>query len=277
MTPEKLRDYRYWYENDLNAEQILKAVQGFKGGWKAVFPKGIPCWASRLRNYFNILPDSLMRFDWQREQTIYKKNLVDGGFMAFHALHGAVYKDEKNRVWLQMATAAGVYHYEGEVNKRKKAAAFLKPQMMMPIFKLVSPDGTGGSLELVLTNPKGHLFGDSTVVDPLHWKKISDRIVDHWLYEGSYNYAETVTVGYDNHVKADVDTHREWPGFYINPDQKSPLKDREFPERDGRGALLFEQIKYISPAVNSSPKRTNIIPRNLAASSLPPVADPDNW
>jgi hypothetical protein len=275
MSPEKLRDYRNWY--DLNAEQVLTAVQRTKGGWKTVFPKGIPCWASRLRNYFNITPHFLMRYDSQREWTNYFKHLVKRSLMEWHALHGAVYKDKQNRDWLQMATAAAVYHYSGKVNKRKKAAAYIKPQALMPIFKLISPDGTGGSRELILTNPKGWIFGDSTVVDVLHWKYIRERVVLQEPYEGSYNFAETITVGYDEHVKADVDTHREWPGFYINPDPDSALKDRGFPERDGRGALLFEQIKYISPAVNASPKRTNHIPRSLAASHLPPVADPDHW
>jgi hypothetical protein len=161
------------------------------------------------------------------------------------------------------------------ITTRKKIKAYIKPQMMMPIFKLISPDGTGGSRELVLTNPKGWLFGDSTIVDVLHWKYIRDRVVLQEPYEGSYNYAETISSGYDEHVKADVDTHREWPGFYINPDPDSALKDRGFPERDGRGALLYTQINYVSQAVKSSPKRTNIIPRSMAASHLKPVANPD--
>jgi hypothetical protein len=50
-----------------------------------------------------------------------------------------------------------------------------------------------------------------------------------------------------------------------------------FPERDGRGALLYTQINYVSQAVKSSPKRTNNIPRSLAALHLPPMADPDTW
>jgi hypothetical protein len=275
MSPDKLRDYRNWY--DLSAAQVLAAVQKTTGGWATVFPKGIPCWASRLRNYFNVTPHFLMRYDSQREWTNYFKHLVKRSLMEWHALHGAVYKDKQNRDWLQMATAAAIYHYSGENNRRKKVAAYVKPQMMMPIFKLISPDGTGGSRELVLTNPKGWLFGDSTIVDVLHWKHIRNRVVLQEPYEGSYNYAETITSGYKAHVRADVDTHREWPGFYINPDPDSALADRGFPERDGRGALLFSQEKYISPTVNASPKRTNIIPRGLAASHLPPMADPDTW
>jgi hypothetical protein len=272
MSPEKLRDYRNWY--DLNAAQVLKAVQDIKGGWATVFNKGIPCWASRLRNFFNVTPDCLMRFDWQRERAIYDKRLINRGLKAWHALHGAVYKDKQNREWLQMSTVAGVYHYEGEVNKRKVAGAYVRPQAMMPIFKLVSPDGTGGSRELILTNPKGRLIGDGTVVDVLHWKHIRNRVVLHETYAGSYNYAETITLGFSAHEKADVETHREWLGFYINPDPDSALEKRWFPERDGRGALLADQVAYGPQAVITSPKRVPIA-RGLAASHLPPIADPD--
>ena len=273
MSPDKLRDYRNWY--DLNAEQVLVAVQKIKGGWKTIFPKGIPCWLSRLRNYFNVTPHFLIRYDEKRADFIYDWKVVKGGIMESHALSGDAYRDGERRIWLQMATAAGVYHYKGEVNLRKKAVAFIKPQVLMPIFKLISPDGTGGSRELVLTNPKGRILRDGAVGNVAKWEYVRNRVVLQEPYEGSYNFAETITSGYSEHVKADVDTHREWPGFYINPDPDSALKDREFPERDGRGAMLFEQIKYVSAAVNASPKRTNIIPRSLAASSLPPIADPD--
>jgi hypothetical protein len=273
MTPEQLRDYRNWYE--LTAKEVLDAVREIKGGWGTVFNKGIPCWASRLRNYFNVTPKFLMRFGSRKEWEIYHTRLVNREFMAWHALHGAVYKDKQNREWLQMATAAAVYHYQGEVTVGKEIGAHIRPQMMMPIFKLVSPDRTGGSREVILTNPKGWLFGDSTVATDHTWEYVRGRVVLQETYAGSYNYAETITRGYDAHKAADVKTHRTWPGFYINPDPDSKLEDRGFPERDGRGALLHTQINYVSQAVKSSPKRTNIIPRGLAASHLKPVANPD--
>ncbi len=50
MTPAFLSNYRNWHE--LTAAQILSGVQKITGGWASVFPKGIPCWASRVRNYF---------------------------------------------------------------------------------------------------------------------------------------------------------------------------------------------------------------------------------
>ena len=83
MSPDKLRDYRNWY--DLNAREVLTAVQQTKGGWKTIFPKGIPCWLSRLRNYFNVTPHFLMRYDEKRADFIYDWQLVKRGFMESHA------------------------------------------------------------------------------------------------------------------------------------------------------------------------------------------------
>ena len=75
--------------------------------------------------------------------------------------------------------------------------------------------------EVIITNPSNWLSGDSTVVKVLHWKYIRDRVVLQETYAGSYNYAETISVGFSAHEKADVNTHREWPGFYLNPDPDS--------------------------------------------------------
>ncbi len=197
MSPEELRDYRNWHE--LTAKDVLNAVREIEGGWATVFKKGVPCWASRLRNYFNITPKFLKRYDSEKEWRVYHARLVNRGLMAWHALHGAVYQDKADRDWLQMATAAAVYHYQGEVNIRKEVGAYIKPQMMMPIFKLVSPDRTGGSREVILTNPKGWIFGDSTVADCDQWAYVRNRAVLKETYAGSYNYAETITRGYDAH------------------------------------------------------------------------------
>jgi hypothetical protein len=37
------------------------------------------------------------------------------------------------------------------------------------------------------------------------------------------------------------------------------------------------RIAYVGQTVKSAPKRPDIIPRGLAASHLPPMADPDTW
>jgi hypothetical protein len=264
MTAAELSNYRNWH--DRTAAQILYAVQNIRGGWATVFPKGIPCWASRVRNYFNVTPHDLMRFDKERERANYNKHFKYQSGLAWYALHGAVYKDKQNLEWLQMSSSATVYHYEGEVNASKHVEAFMNPQSRLPIFKLISPDGTGGSRELILTNPSNWLSGDSTVVKVLHWKRIRDRVVLQETYAGSYNYAETITLGYKAHEKADVKTHREWPGFYLNPNPDSLLSERGFPERDRRGALLADQIEYTPNRSDLPAPRGGTIPRSLAAS-----------
>jgi hypothetical protein len=239
MTLDELRDYRCWHEK--TAWDVLNAVIQV-GGWAKVFDKGVPRWASRVRNYFNATPDYLMRFDEGREEAAvrafhqYKKGL------SRFALHGAVYKDKERRLWFQMTTAATIYHYEGEVNKRKMVKAAVLPQRLIPIFKLVSPDGTGGSREIIIKNPKGWVFGDSTVVPVLHWENIRSRVVTREEYIGSYNYSETITVGRDQHEMRDVKTHSHDKGFYLDPGRDTTLKERGFRERDERGALLADQV-----------------------------------
>ncbi|MGL4550755.1 MAG: hypothetical protein ACRC33_06170 [Gemmataceae bacterium] len=239
MTVEELRDYTCWQEK--TAWDVLNAVIQV-GGWATVFDKGVPRWASRVRNYFNATPDYLMRFDEGREEAAvrafhrYKKGL------SRFALHGAVYKDEDKRLWFQMTTAATIYHYPGEVNKRKMVKAAILPQSLIPIFKLVSPDGTGGSREVILNNPKGWVFRDSTVVDVLHWGKVRDRVITREEYIGSYNYSETITVGRGAHEVRDVKPHSTEKGFYLDPGRDRTLRERGFRIRDDRGALIAEQI-----------------------------------
>lgn len=60
MSLENLQKYSYWI--DKTPHEIFFAVKTL-GGWRTVFPasKPFPVWASRIRNYFNILPTSLRR------------------------------------------------------------------------------------------------------------------------------------------------------------------------------------------------------------------------
>ena len=70
--------------------------------------------------------------------------LLPLGLQAF-ALTGDTYDDERGLVWYQMSTAGAVYHYPGAVTWYKKLDAAQKFQSFMPVFKLISPDETGGS------------------------------------------------------------------------------------------------------------------------------------
>jgi hypothetical protein len=54
----KLRHYQYWIGR--TPEEIFFAAK-LCGGWKTVFPTCLPVWASKVRNYFNVLPTTLTR------------------------------------------------------------------------------------------------------------------------------------------------------------------------------------------------------------------------
>src|SRR6266487_2929990 len=56
----ELRNYRKWVGK--SPTDILMDVVRC-GGWEAVFDTGLPRWAHRLRNYFNVAPRKLQRLD----------------------------------------------------------------------------------------------------------------------------------------------------------------------------------------------------------------------
>lgn len=261
MTPAELRDYKNWHHK--SPAQILYYVRRIRGGWLTVFPQRLPMWASRLRNYFNVTPEFLMRYDWEREDAATETHHRNRSGFARFALHGAVYKDRQNRDWLQMSTSALGYHYPGKVTKYKKWETFWSTQSEMKIFKLISPDGSGGSRELIIRNPTATANGDSTVVKVLHWEYIRPRTV-HNEYTGSYNYADVITNGFPAHERYDMDTHLDWENFYVDPkDPYSALECRRFPVCDVMGHILADQDLY---------QRSN-----KTWSTKERVPDPDLW
>lgn len=58
MNISDLRDYSKWIGQ--RADKVYFAARAV-GGWKVVFPNGLPRWASKVRNYFNVLPTTLKR------------------------------------------------------------------------------------------------------------------------------------------------------------------------------------------------------------------------
>src|SRR5262245_39844769 len=60
MNLDELQKYKCWI--DKTPHEIFFAAKAH-GGWKNVFPaaKPFPVWASKVRNYFNILPTLLTR------------------------------------------------------------------------------------------------------------------------------------------------------------------------------------------------------------------------
>ncbi len=234
------------------------------GGWSSIFPMEIsvdfkfpedgvpkpkldasvskfPAEQSRVRNFFNVTPKYLTLLSSPaaklRMQSI--KGLRTAAIDAItFPFSGQVYVDEmRSRYWFQMTAAGGVYHYVGEVNAMKVAEALRLGQTASPIFKLVSPDNLGGSLEVIVKNnfwtrklpnrmtvmTRRETIGSLGVATSV----ITDMVTDE-VFQGSYNYAETATKGILLHEYCDVFPHSEVPGFYVNPPKHSTLETRRF-------------------------------------------------
>jgi len=253
----ELRDYNNWINKGPIEirDSVIKA-----GGWHVVFPMPnesgwvadmkaalsppellFPLWASRVRNYFNEIPLTLTRLS--EGESLIKvmkiKNLNRWLGLHSFALSNDVYRDHGGREWFEMSTAGGIYHYSGEVNARKKIGAFLSSQATIPVFKLISPDDTGGSLEVIIENPQTNQLKNPLGGDALKFgqKRIGDvgqvvsvihkRIVQD-LYQGSYNYSETVIRRLPEHEYRDVDSHRHDSMFYVDPPPSQKIVDRRF-------------------------------------------------
>lgn len=276
MDLKMLQDYKEWLKR--SPEDIINAVKGLNtgkeiSGWavvfnSSVFPKGIPVWAHRVRNFLNREPRFLSRLH-NNEGSIFlnavykvkprQENTTEKVLRIF-ALTNHVYKDESNTVWFQMSPGGAIYHFR-EVGNATFAAGVQEwmGQGGTPIFKLIAPDGTGGSSETIVKNelrvsrtvsamlPKasrGAVIGDLNVPMPVH-----HIIQDDLEYQGSYNYADTVDLGNAFHEKFDVQPHKDKGRYktYVNPDGRDgrhvPLKFRQFPDIvKGESIPLAEQI-----------------------------------
>jgi hypothetical protein len=246
LYPSELRDSSEWVLS--NAQDVLDSVKKW-GGWKKIFPNGIPPWLHKLRNYFNVEPRYLRLVDkpvtdhWMREVRSHGQ-LND--FVGRRTLSDHVYFDEEVEVWYQMAVGGTIYHWGTHVNYPRLEAAYthvVHDQTEIPIFKLVCPDGTGGSKETIITNP----IRDRVRVKVPHgfeWRvrrlsklgetnrqvSVASIVVTDMKHQGSYNFAETSVVGLEEHKKADVHTHERDPVYIDPPDRFAPLTDRIFNE-----------------------------------------------
>jgi hypothetical protein len=240
----ELTDSREWV--DQNAQDILKSVIE-AGGWAKVFPKGVPTWLHKLRNYFNVEPKCLRLVDKQPTDhamhEIRSHGQIDGIITQF-ALTGDVYFDEETETWYQMGAGGTIYHWGGGVTWEPADAfstQFLRGQARIPIFKLICPDGTGGSKETIISNPKVRVVqvvaahgvmnerqGTTTIGAKNKAVLIIDRVETNMKYQGSYNFAETSVVGLDKHKKNDVEPHHKDAVYIDPPDRFEPLKDRFF-------------------------------------------------
>jgi hypothetical protein len=250
----QLKRYENWVGH--SPLEIRGAVVAL-GGWVKVFPRGepFPLWASRVRNYFNERPNQLKllgvkeRSKAKRLIGLSPASLARKGLFATLGFSGDVYVDEVGRYWFEMSTAGTIYHYEGEVSDAlwyKKWEAFVSRQKSIPVFKLISPDRTGGSLELCVHNWTS-LGGKSQIGPEGKWVNIKTRVVINEVYKGSYNYSETGLMGFDEHNFRDVEPHSEEAGFYADPRPSTEtLANRRFQRDDWRGRPIADSDDYIS-------------------------------
>jgi len=237
----QLRVYKNWIGK--TPIQIRKFVID-AGGWGEVFPKSeeLPVWAHRIRNFFNQTPGALKRLPGSYRPKGYRLGIT------MVTLTGDAYLDPDGIVWYQMSPAGTVYHYPGKVNFLKKGNAAGSLQAQIPVFKFISPDGTDGSLELIVHNWRSYYipgtpfdFGENTLGKVNEWTDITYRTEFAKAYEGSYNYSETVIAGFGAHEHRDIRPHEKYGGFYIaavHPWTK--IGERYFPAHAhqvmGRGA-----------------------------------------
>lgn len=253
MELKMLQDYTNWVGK--SPKEILEAVKKV-GGWASVFPNSLPLWAHRIRNYFNREPKSLERLNPERTKSLIKrveyglpvKASMKGYVAEKFALSNDVYKDAGGWVWYQMNEGGTIYHWGSQPGVTAPIESIYqevkeKVGIPAPVFKLVTPDGTGGSRETILRNPNKWF----TVVRQINFLAyVGHLVVTDYVNQGSYNYSETVKAGYSAHVMRDVDPHNKYPypNVYINPaDRFSSLSTRVFPEKaNGDNTLLAQQV-----------------------------------
>lgn len=270
----ELKDPNEWVGQ--NAEDILRSVRN-AGGWKTLFPNDIPMWLHKIRNYFNVEPATLRLVDqgttshWMAE--VRKYGQLNAFIKGPRTLSGHVYFDEEVEVWYQMGAGGTIYHWGRDVIgwldwAEAGTAHFLRGQTGIPIFKLVCPDGTGGSKETIIKNPKldkvavstsqGNYFEmqrRSKIAETNEVTMVKPRIITNAHHQGSYNFAETAVHGLKNHEKYDVETHHKDPVYVDPPDRFAPLKSRIFQEwvLAKAGAKTKMASDFDEPTMHRSP------------------------
>lgn len=249
MDLSALQGYGNWVGK--SPEEIINAVKKVDG-WAKVFPNSLPLWAHRVRNFFNREPKSLLRLDDAQSNSLIKRieaKRPPKKIAEKYALSDDVYRDAQNWIWYQMNEGGTIYHWGSDPTFPKLEAPFQEVKeklgIPVPVFKLVAPDGTGGSRETVLRN----IHRIFVVVKKVNFLAYVAHmtIKDPWL-GGSYNYSETVAAGYGAHVMRDVDPHNKYssiPNVYINPPDPYPFSspsERRFPENDNLGRPLASQV-----------------------------------
>lgn len=251
LYPGELRDAHEWIGQ--TAENILQSVN-HAGSWAKVFEHGVPMWLHRLRNYFNVEPKFLRLLNKPLTDHYMSKIRSNGqldDFVGERTLSEDVYADEQGRIWYQMGAGGSIYHWGDDVENPRLEAAFthtVRRQTGIPIFKLISPDGTGGSKETIVSqeltlqrssdamSSKQVMKGKSKIGSVDQNVPVEGRLITYMKHQGSYNFAETAVVGLDAHKKSDVHPHEEDPTYIDPPNRFAALNNRIFTEAILRGA-----------------------------------------
>lgn len=266
-TLAELQIYANW--KGRKAFEVHELAKKFK--WEHVFSGGIITAFSRVRQYFNVNPTSLTLLDettsrdciakaakaWPAARLTRALGILDPSSSAtgvlehlgaahlglsldrpvpildesltLNALSGAVYNDQHNNKWYQTTPGGTVYHWKTGLPATPAAMAAEKiGQALVPVFKLVCPDGTGGSQESIIFNRKKRM----TIGAVNEKVDVSKDIEKHLVYQGSYNYAETIEKGYTAHNRLDVKSDKCIPDFLIQPKnyEHNDLSNRTFEE-----------------------------------------------
>lgn len=168
-----------------------------------------------------------------------------------NSLSGDVYLDNQNNAWYQMSAGSTIYHWGDEPTSPALEAAYqneIMGQNDTPVFKLVCPDGTGGSREVIIFNPVinwDSQYGNRSThlgVEENKYAEVRSITQTDTAYQGSYNYSETTRIGLAAHELRDVKPHVPGRFFYVNPtDPYAPLDQRKFPELDLQQKPLTDQ------------------------------------
>lgn len=214
-----------------------------------------------LRNRFLKTHPAFRDIDWVKKLPDPPKNLPNQGIFddigEKFALSDDVYRDNNGAHWFQMSPGGTIYHW-GSEPWWPGFEAFIQmgKQPLLPVFKLIAPDGTGGSGETIIRNPQKYdlrlPMGQKVKIGRpwignVHLPEwVADQIVEDAWHRGSYNYAETTEVGLPQHERFDVDPHtrhKKVPRVYVNPDRRQPLYARRFPRTaPGETKPLAEQV-----------------------------------
>lgn len=239
MDMQAHRDYGQWLrKTPLEIRgHVIRA-----GGWAEVFPPDttIPRWLSRVRNFFNEQPSMLTRVGEEEARFIINMiRLRRGNFLnqvlARGAFSGDVYRDQTGRHWIEQSQAGSRYHSK---EQRGLLGAALTPHSMTGVFKLCSPDGTGGSSETALHNWMHGLtgrIGKRSATEVGHTINAATQAIVAEKYRGSYNFADTMVSGFDEHDRFDIIPDKKFGTKYENERRWAPLAKRIFQRFSGDG------------------------------------------